>query len=237
MKNKRLYESFAQELQDARDMRYDSYDILPKQRRERSNEQYLQAHNGEWFSFYDLMIEKHQCWTPITDIIFTFNFVYQKFQKNEDYAVRIFIERCTDSDISHITNEVVSYFKKHKKFECNAYLVHMYNDRDNTRETAAEIIQQSELPALVFVAADNRTYDDFVSGQMSTEEIGDTIDRITSDILPASGVLVYLERYSEYDGDSMVDTDPYEYDNPDRHNPQDTEYPEGYGTMEIDFDE
>lgn len=236
MKNKRLYESFVQELQDARDMRYDSYDILPKQRRERSNEQYLQAHNGDWFSFYDLMIEKHQCWTPITDIIFTFNFVYQKFQKNEDYAVRIFIERCTDSDISHIKREVVSYFKR-KQFEYDAYSVRMDNARDNIRETAAEIIRQSELPALVFVDANNHTDDGFVCGQMSTEEIGDTIDRITSDILPASGVLVYLERYPKYGGDSMVGTDPYEYDNPDRHNPQDAEYPEGYGTMEIDFDE
>lgn len=235
MKNKRLYESFAQEMQAARDMRYDSYDILPKQRRERSNEQYLQAHNGDWFSFYDLMIEKHQCWTPIMDIIFTFNFVYQKFQKNEDYAVRIFIERCTNSDISHIKNEVVSYFK-HKKFECNVYSVLMNNAKDNVREMVAEI-QRSKLPSLVFVDADNHTYDDFVSGQMSAKEIGDTIDKITTNILPASGVLVYLERYPEYDGDSMVDTDPYDYDDPDRHNHQNTEYPEGYGTMEIDFGE
>ena len=112
----------------------------------------------------------------------------------------------------------------------------MNNAKDNVREMVAEI-QRSKLPSLVFVDADNHTYDDFVSGQMSAKEIGDTIDKITTDILPASGVLVYLERYPEYDGDSMVDTDPYEYDNPDRHNRQNTEYPEGYGTMEIDFGE
>ncbi len=235
MKNRRLYESFAQELQAAHDMRYDSYDLLPKQRRERSNDQYLQEHNGDWFSFYDLMIEKHQCWTPITDILFTFNYVYQRYQNDENYAVRIFIERCTNSDISHIKNEVVSYFK-HKNFQCNVYSVLMNNATDNIGEMTDEI-QQSTVPSLVFIDADNHTYDDLMSGELSAEEVGNYIDDITEKILPASGVLVYMERYPQYDGDAMTDADPYGYDDPDRHNQEETDYPEGYGTMEIDFDE
>lgn len=235
MRNNRLYENFAQELQSARDMRYDSYDLLPKQRKERSNDQYLQAHNGDWFSFYDLMIEKHQCWTPMTDILFTFNYVYQKYQEGDNYATRIFIERCTNSDISHIKSEIVSYFK-HKKFQCNVYTVLMNNATDNVNQMMNEI-QQSEIPTLVFIDADNHTYDDFVSGEMTAEEVGNIIDDITEKLLPASGVLVYFERYPKYDGDAMVNTDPYGYDDPDRHNPKEINYPEGYGTMEINFDE
>ena len=236
MRNRFLYENFAQELQSARNMRYDSYELLPKQRRERSSEQYLRLHNGDWFSLYDLMIEKNQCWTAITDILFTFDYAYKKYkQDGTNYSTRIFIERCTNSDISHIKNEVISYFK-HKKFQCNVYSVLMDNAGENVQDMISEI-QQSKLPSLVFIDADNHTYDDFVSGKNSIEEIGDIIDNITERLLPSSGVLIYLERYPKYEGEPAVDIDPYEYDDPDKHERKEIDYPEGYGTMEIDFNE
>ena len=235
MKNNRLYESFAKDLRMARSIRRNSQDILPNQRRERSNDQYLQAHNGEWFSFYDLGAEKNQCWTPITDIIFTFNYVYGKYAEGENYTTRIFIERCTNSDISHIEKEIESYFR-HKKYEFNIYTVHMNNAEDNFTDIRSEI-QNNDIPAIVFVDADNHTYDDIVNASLSEEEIGDVIDRLTDEILPASGVLVYMERYPKYDGDDFDIPNPYDYDETDAEPDAGKDYPEGYGTMEIDFDE
>lgn len=233
MKNNKLYESFAEEIRNARNLRYKSYDLMANQRRERSNDNYLARHNGDWFSCYDLGIEKNNDWTVITDIFLTFRFIYQRYLNNANYSTRIFIERCNENNISNIKDIVLSDFK-HKKYQCHVYNVTLDNAKENVAEMRIEIAK-SDIPAIVFVDANNHTYDDVANGSLSEDEICETIEQLTADLLPKSGILVYFERQPEYDGDS--DFDPYPYDNPDRNNASDiTEYPDGYGTMEIDFD-
>ena len=112
----------------------------------------------------------------------------------------------------------------------------MNNAEDNFTDIRSEI-QNNDIPAIVFVDADNHTYDDIVNASLSEEEIGDVIDRLTDEILPASGVLVYMERYPKYDGDDFDIPNPYDYDETDAEPDAGKDYPEGYGTMEIDFDE
>lgn len=219
----------------ARDLRYRDYSLMPEQRRQRSAAGYLEAHNGEWFSCYDLNIEKNQCWTVVSDILLTFGYAYGRYLDKSPYCMRIFVERCTNSDISEIKN-LTRTSLRHKKYECNFYEVDLNNVRTEAEFTRLrDEIASSEIPAVVFIDADNFTYDKFVTGQLDEGEIGKIIDDLTEQLLPQSGLLIYMERYPQYDADDYGNVDPYAYDDPDR-NAEPEEYPEGYGTMEIDFD-
>ena len=233
MKNKKLYEGFAEEIRNARNLRYQSYGLMPEQRRQRSTDNYLEQHNGDWFSCYDLGIEKNNDWTVISDIFFTFKYIYQKYMAGEDYRTRIFIERCNENDISNIKSIVLSDFK-HKKYQCCVYDVTLDNAKENIDEMKVEI-KKSNIPTIVFIDANNHTYDDIASDRLTEDEVCEIIEKLTADLMPASGVLVYFERHPEYDGDS--DFDPYPYDDPHRNDPDIADYPEGYGTGEIEFPE
>ena len=222
MKKKQLYEGFADDFRAAKAFRNRS--DIAEQRRQRKIGNFIERNNGEWFSFYDMLQEKSQWYTVFSDIMYAFNFVYTA---DRPLSTRIFVENCTNADISQLKREIATYIKR-KKYECNIYDVFMENANDNVAEIKNEM-SGDDMPAIVLVDSINVTQDMVRTQQATEEEIGDAIDRITEEILPERGVLVYFERWPQRE-DEYDD----EYDDDDESD--EPTYPEGYGTMEIDFD-
>lgn len=222
MKKKQLYEGFADDFRAAKAFRNRS--DIAEQRRQRKIGNFIERNSGEWFSFYDMLQEKSQWYTVFSDIMYAFNFVYTA---DRPLSTRIFVENCTNADISQLKREI-SAFVKRKGYECNIYDVFMENANDNVAEIKSEM-SGDDMPAIVLVDSINVTQDMVRTHQATEEEIGDAIDRITEEILPECGVLVYFERWPQRE-DEYDD----EYDNDDESD--EPAYPEGYGTMEIDFD-
>lgn len=222
MRKKQLYEGFADDFKAAKAFR-NRFDIA-EQRRQRKIGNFIERSSGEWFSFYDMLQEKSQWYTVFSDIMYAFSFVYTA---DRPLNTRIFVENCTNSDISQLKREI-SAFVKRKGYECNIYDVFMENANDNVAEIKNEM-SGDDMPAIVLVDSINVTQDMVHTHQATEEEIGDAIDRITEEILPECGVLVYFERWPQHE-DEYDD----EFDNDDESD--ELIYPEGYGTMEIDFD-
>jgi hypothetical protein len=222
MKKKQLYEGFADDFRAAKAFRNRS--DIAEQRRQRKIGNFIERNSGEWFSFYDMLQEKSQWYTVFSDIMYAFNFVYTA---NRPFSTRIFVENCTNSDISQLKREIATFIKR-KGYECNIYDVFMENANDNVAEIKSEM-SGDDMPAIVLVDSINVTQDMVRTHQATEEEIGDAIDRITEEILPECGVLVYFERWPQRE-DEYDD----EYDSDDESD--EPTYPEGYGTMEIDFD-
>ena len=222
MKKKQLYEGFAEDFKAAKEFR-NRFDIA-EQRRQRKIGNFIERNSGEWFSFYDMLQEKSQWYTVFSDIMYAFNFVYTA---NRPLSTRIFVENCTNADISQLKHEIATFIKR-KKYECNVYNVYMENTNDNVAEIKNEM-SGDDMPAIVLVDSINVTQDMVRTQQATEEEIGDAIDRITEEILPERGVLVYFERWPQHEDE--YDDEFYSDDESDI-----PAYPEGYGTMEIDFD-
>lgn len=210
MRNNRLYESFIDEIRKHRNLRkkyYNNLIELNKFRDLRNDRDYIQQHNGDWFSCYDIPLELHHNWTVITDIFIAFRFIYEKFLKNEDYCTRIFVERCMDSNISNI-KEVVEKDFKHKKYDCMIFNVSLDEDSNDLSEIKQKI-SDCKIPAIVFVDANKRTCSDLVDEPLREDEACNFIDDISGYLLPKSGMLVYFERFGappeyknyDYDGD------------------------------------
>ena len=222
MKKKQLYEGFADDFKAAKSFR-NKFDIA-EQRRQRKIGNFIERNSGEWFSFYDMLQEKSQWYTVFSDIMYAFSFVYTA---DHPLSTRIFVENCTNADISQLKHEIATFIKR-KKYECNVYNVYMENANDNVAEIKNEM-SGDDMPAIILVDSINVTQDMVRTQQATEEEIGDAIDRITEEILPECGVLVYFERWPQHE-DEYDD----EYDNDDESD--EPAYPEGYGTGEIDFD-
>lgn len=222
MKKKQLYEGFADDFKAAKLFR-NKFDIA-EQRRQRKIGNFIERNNGEWFSFYDMLQEKSQWYTVFSDIMYAFSFVYTA---DRPLSTRIFVENCTNADISQLKHEIATFIKR-KKYECNVYNVYMENANDNVAEIKNEM-SGDDMPAIVLVDSINVTQDMVRTHQATEEEIGDAIDRITEEILPERGVLVYFERWPQHE-------DEYDDEYDDNNEFDEPSYPEGYGTGEIDFD-
>ena len=223
MKKKQLYEGFAEDFKVVKSLRGRS--IIEEQRRQRKIGNFIERNSGEWFSFYDMLQEKSQWYTVFADIMYAFDFIYTA---NRPLSTRIFVENCTNSTISQLKREIATFIKR-KKYECNIYDVFMENASDNVAEIKNEM-RNNTAPAIVIVDSINVTKDMVYTHQATEEEIGDAIDRITEEILPERGMLIYFERWPKHE-DEYDDGDEYDDDESDE-----PVYPEGYGTMEIDFD-
>lgn len=77
-----------------------------------------------------MLREKSQWYTVFSDIMYAFNFVYTA---NRPLGTRIFVENCTNADISQLKHEIATFIKR-KKYKCNVYNVYMENANDNVAE-------------------------------------------------------------------------------------------------------
>lgn len=222
-----LYEGFTDDFKAAKFLRHNSPLAMSEQRRQRTMDNFIANNSGEWFSFYDMLLEKNQWYTVFADIRYAFNFVYNA---DKPLSTRIFVENCTNSDISQLKREIATLIKR-KNYECNVYNVFMENANDNVAEIKNEM-QGNDTPAIVIVDSINVTKDMVLTHQATEEEIGDAIDRLTEEILPECGVLIYFERWPQHE--DMYD-DEDEFNEPE--DSDEPEYPEGYGTMKIPFED
>ena len=198
---------------------------ISQMRRMRKIGNYLNNHNGEWFSFYDNMNEPAQWNTAFSDIVYAFNTIDDNFKKGVDTNTKIFVTCSGHADMTNLSKEVCAYLKYMKKQFNHIIIPETFTDADVNKIEAE--IKKDHKPSIVFIEMTNHTYDDVIQGNLSEKEVSEIIDDLTSRLLPASGIVVYMEEMSFLD-----DEEDDEFDSDDRE-----EYSDGVGTAEIEFPE
>lgn len=228
MRNNGLQENFKEEYYNgARNM---SAQELSNVRRQRKMSDYIHKHNGEWFSFYDNIHEANQWGTAFSDIVYAFNIIYEDYKNGIDTNTRIFVTCSGKADVTNLSHEIKQYLEKHMKYAFNFITIPETYQESDIMKIRSEILRDPK-PSIVVFEMMNHTHDDVFDYDMTEDEIAEIVDQLTEAVLPKSGIVVFMEEYPRHTQDDYEDNDE------NMQEPEESVYPEGYGTGEIEFDE
>jgi glutaredoxin len=202
---------------------------LVKERNDRKNVEFFMNNPGEWFSFYNVREETNQWIAVVLDAVSVFNIIKDAYSYSDGKVAlnsKIFVTCDKKVDtvnyVSNISNQIKSYLSK-KGIEFNFITVKDSATKEEV-EHIKQVVKSSNAPTIVYMEMKNHTKDDQIRFNCSEEEISSIIDNYTTSLLPEVGLVIYAESSPRLISDYFEDDEI-----------PNTEYPEGYGTGVIDF--
>lgn len=192
MKNSKLHENFKEEYyDDAIGMTQKELSIM---RRNRKVSDFLHNNNGEWFSFYDNIREINQWASAFSDIIYAFSVIYNDFLKNIKTNTKFFVTCTGRADMKNLEKEIYNFIK-YKKMQCN-YIVIPESAALSDIDNIANEIKNCKIPSVILIENSNHTFDDVEEKGLSEKEVSDIIEKTVNQVMPSSGIVIFMETMS-----------------------------------------